>query len=80
MRKAVGLIAAVTLLAAALSGNTLYAAQRLDRGTSRRETSVFARFVVWINSRLSPPVGVAPPPPPVAPDDQPSLVTTQATN
>ncbi|MFL6246483.1 MAG: hypothetical protein ACJ74H_10700 [Thermoanaerobaculia bacterium] len=71
MRKGVRVIAAVTLLAAALSGQTVFAAQRTDLGASRAaaKANVFGRFVVWINSRLSPPIGVAPPPP-VAPEGQ----------
>jgi hypothetical protein len=64
MRKAVRLIAAVTLLAVALSGSTALAAQRgTNHRASRGHKSVFARFIIWINSRLSPPIGVTDPEP-----------------
>jgi hypothetical protein len=64
MRKGVRTIAAVTLLAVALSGSTTSAAQRrTDHPASRGDTTVFARFIVWVNSRLSPPIGITDPPP-----------------
>jgi hypothetical protein len=63
MRKAVRVIAAVTLLAVALSGSTALAAQRGTNHRASRHTSVFARFIIWINSRLSPPIGVTEPEP-----------------
>jgi hypothetical protein len=75
MRKAVRFIAAATLLAIIVSGSTTFAAQR---ESAMRRGGAFARLMVWINSRISPPIGVpqsdsrisppigvTPPPPPV---------------
>lgn len=56
MQRVVRVIATVTLLAAVLSGSSSLAAQRepVRRGGS---ATVFARFIAWVNSRLSPPIG-----------------------